>query len=210
MKILAHALTAGVLIVAAPVAFAAAAPKPAPKPINDTFTFEFAPEWGAVSPYAYKDSVPKIGWSHSLGNGWAFGLSLADTVKVNNTNVLQPEGTLGYKYKLDALSLGLSAGLGYASAGVGAGSGIADGYYVVSGTVDLKLSSQWTWNAINARYRNAFSTTWITPKISTGVTYTFDSHNSTYANVGYSWKQVAGTGLLADKISLAVGYKYGF
>ena len=85
---------------------------------------------------------------------------------------------------------------------------LLDPYYLFNAT-DLKLNSQWTWNAIAARYRDAFDYTWVTPKLSTGFTYTIDGHNSTYANVGYAWKDT-GSGLLADKVSVAMGYKYGF
>ncbi len=83
-------------------------------------------------------------------------------------------------------------------------------YYVASGTVDWKLDSKWTWNAINARYRNSFSTTWITPKVSTGFTYTIDPRQSTYFSVGYAWKEGTSGSLKADKINVAVGYKVGF
>jgi len=84
-------------------------------------------------------------------------------------------------------------------------------YYFVQGALDWKLDSNWTWNVVSVRYRNAFNLTWITPKVSTGVTYTFDANNAVYANVGYAWKDNGnGQGLLADKWNIAAGYKYSF
>ena len=44
--------------------------------------------------------------------------------------------------------------------------------------IDYKLDSNWTLNVVSLRYRNAFSVTWITPKISTGITYNIDQMDS--------------------------------
>ena len=215
MKRIGTIFLAGVLIGFTPVFAAdlgasAPAAAPAAKPVIDTVGIELSPEWGALAPNPYKDTVGKLSFSHSLGNGWSLGASLAETVKPTpNVSTWQPEVTLGYKWKLDAITLGLSGGLGYISAGVASSNGPGDTYYLFNATADLKLSSQWTWNAISARYRNAFDYTWVTPKLTTGFTYAIDGHNSTYANVGYSWKDT-GAGLKADKVDFAVGYKYGF
>ena len=86
-------------------------------------------------------------------------------------------------------------------------------YYALYLAGDWKLSKQWTWNVFNFRYRNAFSTTWETPKLATGVTYNIDSTNAVYASVGYSWKKTETTSapyndLAGDKWNIAIGYKH--
>ena len=58
---------------------------------------------------------------------------------------------------------------------------------------------------ISAGYLDASQGGWVTPKVSTGVTYSINSHNSIAANIGDSWKNG-----LADKISAAVSFRYGF
>ena len=116
----------------------------------------------------------------------------------------QAETTLGYKWKQDAFTFGVSGGVGY-NQGYITGTTPVGGYYLVSGTIDWKLDSKWTWNVINARYRNAFDVAWETPKVQTGVTYQIDARQATYVAVGYAWKNGA-----ADKINAAVGYKLGF
>ena len=75
----------------------------------------------------------------------------------------------------------------------------------------MKIDSHWTWNVFNARYRNAFDYTWITPKIATGVTYKIDDNNAVYLSVANAWKDKGdGKGLVEDKYNIAVGYKYMF
>ena len=218
MKIIASSLFAAALLgVAAPAFAAGAAPAaPSPTPLGDTISLEISPEWAATSPNLYKDTYAKIGFSHSLGNGFSLGISVQQTVPIaGKTGSFQPETTLGYKWKADALTFGISGGVGYNSGTVG-GAGLNKGdvvsaYYLVSGTIDWKLDSKWTWNVINARYRNAFDTTWITPKVATGLTYAIDARQATYVSVGYAWKDTGDVnGLLADKINAAVGYKLGF
>jgi hypothetical protein len=61
----------------------------------------------------------------------------------------------------------------------------------------------------NARYRNAFNNRWITPKVSTGITYNVNKSSSLYGNVGYAWKDT-GTGTNPDKLDLGVGAKFNF
>jgi len=188
---------------------------PAPKPVTDFLTLEASPEWGAVSPYTYKDWYAKIGYSHVFANGLSWGASLQETFPKTGKTATQPETTLGYKWKFANLSFGLSGGVGYTTGTVG-GHGANKGdtvgaYYLASASLDDKLSSKWTWNVINARYRNAFDETWITPKVATGLTYQIDPRQSAYVSVGYAWKDTGdGNGLVADKLNLALGYKVGF
>jgi len=184
---------------------------PASAPITDTVSFEVSPEWGAVSPNTYKDTVLKLGWSHSLGQGWSWGASIAETLRAEalaTAYATALETTIGYGViKLsDMISLPVSAGVGYVwDTKAGPLATLNWGYYVLNAGVNVKFDSHWTWNAVSARYRDAFQGGWVTPKVSTGVTYSIDSHNSIAANIGYSWKNG-----IADKISGAVSFRYGF
>ena len=140
---------------------------------------------------------------------------------------MQCRAALAYKLSPgNGLSFTVTGTLGYTAGNTGYLGGVATGgggpvdagnsddgflYYAITGAVDWKVDPHWTWNVINARYRNAFDRTWLTPKVYTGITYNIDSADAVYANVGYSWKDTGnGAGLLGDKWNVAVGYKYSF
>ena len=187
----------------------------APKPsTNNTLSLEFSPEW-KTKDSSLADDYLKFSLAHSFDNNVVWGTSFQYTWRPDVTNADQIETSLGYKFKSGAFTLTPSALIGY---GFGDHPNInhlikteADPYYAIALAADVKLNDHWTWNAFNARYRNAFSTTWITPKISTGVTYKIDGTNAVYANVGYAWKDAGdGKGLLGDKWNVAVGYKLSF
>ena len=200
--------------VAATGAYAAdvAAP-PAPKPSN-TLSLEFSPEW-KTSDGSLADDYLKFGYAHSFENNIVWGTALQYTWRPDATSADLVETSLGYKIKAGAFTFTPSALVGY---GFGDHPNInhlikteSDAYYAFAFAADFKIDDHWTWNVINARYRNAFNTTWITPKVSTGITYKIDSTNAIYANVGYSWKDAGdGKGLLGDKWNVAVGYKLSF
>ena len=191
-----------------------AATPPASAAIIDTVSFEVSPEFSLKPGDDLKlaDTVFKLGWSHSLGMGWSWGASIAETWRAEpapTTYATALETTLGYSgIKLsDMISLPVSAGVGYvwdSKAGPLDGS-MNWGYYVLNAGLNVKFDSHWTWNAVSARYRNAFQGGWVTPKVSTGVTYSIDSHNSVAANIGYGWKNG-----LPDKARGAVSFRYGF
>jgi hypothetical protein len=237
MKVIAGLMMAGVLVGVAAPAMAGSAPAPSPTPLGDTISLEFSPEFFGINADAgsapahstgqYSDSYVKVGFAHSLGNGWGMGFSIQETVKDPNTiapgkaiSNFQPEASLGYKWKADALTFGITGALGYTSSAIVVPNS-SGAYYAVSGTVDWKLDSKWTWNVINARYRNAFAGSWFTPKLATGVTYQIDPRQAVYASFGYAWVDKgsywSGThdgtpfsGLEPDKYNVAVGYKIGF
>jgi hypothetical protein len=221
MKLITGLMIAGVLAgVAAPAFAASPAPAPAPSatPLGDSLSLEFSPEYGASPAFTpYKDSYIKLGFSHNLGNGFAWGVAVQDTLApTNGTNVTksgwQGETTLGYKWKQDAFTFGVGGGVGYNEGNYLTNITTANpigGYYLFTGTVDWKLDSKWTWNVVNARWRNAFDVQWATPKVQTGVTYALDARQSVYTAIGYAWKDT-GTGLKPDKINVALGYKLGF
>lgn len=211
---LALAATMSVLAIHS-VAFAAdVVPAKAPSKTNSV-SLEFSPEYDASSANSgWKDDYVKAAISHTFENNFVVGAAYQHTWRSTST-AEQIEASIGYKIKNGSFTLTPSALLGY---GFGdqpkiiPGNNFADeGYYAVALAGDLKIDDNWTWNVFNARYRNSFDGRWITPKISTGITYKFDSTSSIYANVGYAWKDTGnGAGLLADKWNVAVGYKFAF
>jgi len=205
----------------APLVAAPAAPAP-----TTTIGIEGSPEWfadpnnakyGQINDYYLKGTI-----STTVAPGWSVGGALQWADKTSNnpvTNQFQVEGNVAYKYKLTSnFSVTGTVGLGYTWGNTGYTNGVAVGagtdaflYYFATAAADLKLDSHWTWNVINARYRNAFNEPWFTPKVQTGITYNIDANNAVYANVGYAWKDNGnGKGLIADKLNVAIGYKYSF
>ena len=232
MKIIARSLFAAALAGISAPTLAADLSTPAPAvvapaaaaPILNSIGIEVSPEFylsPAGVPGAIDDGYIKGSYSRSLPGGFSWGASIQYTERTSsgstNRYQLQPETTLGYTIKLGpTFSIPLSAGVGllynnvgYAPVTTSAGS---FGYYVFNAGLNVKLDSHWTWNAISARYRNAFAGKWVTPKLGTGVTYTIDPHNSVYVNGGYAWQtqNVAGYPLEPNKWNIALGYKYGF
>ena len=202
----------------APAKPAAAAPAPAP---TTTIGIEVSPEFGADPsvPAKYdqlQDDYFKGSISHSLGNGFSIGSSFQFVDKTTATPNLfnyLVDASLAYKFKLnDDFSVTATGGIGYnfGATGVGAGTGQNFAYYYGTAALDDKLDSHWTWNIINARYRNGVGVIWVTPKVQTGVTYNIDANDAVYANIGYGWKDTTGAGLKPDKWNVAVGYKYSF
>lgn len=188
---------------------------PTAKPSN-TFGIEASPEFYALTKGdnasgTYADTAVKASLSHSFDNNVVVGGSLQGTFKTNGTQQYYGEATVGYRFKLDRFTLTPSAGIGdtWDNTGLGPAGTSSAVYYVFYLAGDVKLDSKWTWNAFNLRWRNAFDQEWATPKVATGITYSIDSWNSLYANVGYSWKDT-GAGLLGDKSNIAFGYKRGF
>ena len=206
--------TCGVAIMlsASSVFAADVAPAPAPAKTN-TLSIEVSPEW-KTSNGVWADDYFKLGYSHTFDNNIVWGAAYQHTFRDTNS-ADQIESSLGYKLKSGALTVTPSMLLGY---GFGDQPRIdrtnnfaPEAYYAFAIAADVKLDDHWTWNAVNARYRNAFNVTWITPKVSTGITYKIDGSSSIYANVGYAWKDNGnGAGLLGDKWNVAAGYKFAF
>jgi hypothetical protein len=124
------------------------------------------------------------------------------------------EGDLGYKIKVsDWFTLTPSAGIGGVFGDTGVTKANPDAaYYAFYLAGDVKLNSSWTWNAFNLRYRDAFSYRWITPKVSTGLTYSLSKYASLYGVVAFSWKDTGTTGNPGDpdKLNVGVGAKVNF
>lgn len=188
-----------------------------------TIGIEGSPEFYAINngsntARSLADTYFKFSVSHSFDNNFVGGIFFQPTFKTGGKSQYYGEASLGYKIKLtDAFTLTPSLGLGYTwhDTGIikGGDANAQVPYYALYLAGDWKLTKQWTWNVFNLRYRNAFSTTWETPKVATGVTYNIDSTNAVYASVGYSWKKTDTTSspyndLAADKLNIAIGYKH--
>ena len=188
-------------------------PASPPAANNNTITIEANPEW-KTSNGVWVDDELKLGFAHTFDNNIVWGGSFTYIARDTNS-ADQFDSSLGYKFKSGAFTLTPSVLLGYRFGDQPridrTDNFAAEAYYAVSIAADVKLDDHWTWNAVNARYRNAFNVTWITPKVSTGITYKIDGTSSIYANVGYAWKDNGnGAGLLGDKYNVAVGYKFSF
>lgn len=226
-------LLAGGLMVAGTPAFAAdiysvkapVAPTPGMPSPSWTLGIEGSAEFYAVhdgskEPGDWDDSYYKLSLSHRFAESFVGGVSFEHSFKNGDKVQYYAEATLGYKFKLnDVFTLTPSIGAGYTwrDTGVikGADSNADIGYYLISLAGDLKVTHQLTWTMFNARYRNGFDATWLTPKLATGLTYDFDSYNAVYFEVGYAWKELDTTKppydkLSSDKFNLSLGYKRSF
>jgi hypothetical protein len=208
------------LVVSRPALAADLAPvNPPPAPSvwgTTTIGLEASPEFNALSSSSnaagsYADTEAKLGVTHTFANNWFVGGLLQLTVKNNNTYQNYVEGSVGYIFDFDKFKLKPSAAIGDTggATGLGASSTANAYYYALYLAGDLKLNSQWTWNIFEVRYRNAFEYTWITPKVTTGLTYEWSPGNFVYSNVGYAWKNTGG-GLIGDKVNVAVGFRHRF
>lgn len=183
---------------------------------GNTLSIEGSPEW-KTKDGTLADDYFKLGYSHSFDNNFVAGAAFQHTWRPDGTTAEQLEGNVGYKLKSGPVTLTPSFILGYGFGNAPninpASSPNADpeAYYAIQLAADLKLSDSITWNAFSVRYRNAFAVTWITPKVSTGITWNVNKQNALYLNVGYAWKDKGdGNGLLGDKWNVAVGYKFNF
>lgn len=193
--------------------------------ILNTITLEIAPEpniraTSNQSAGSLNDITFKVAYTRDLGSGWSWTLADEQTARFAGEGRYQNEleTTVGYSAKInDTFSLPLSAGVGYIWNTRAASSGLSDhqwAYYVFNAGLNVKLNSKWTWNAVSARYRDAFEGGWKTPRLTTGATYTINPHNAVYANVGYAWKTGVGGAVAPDigpdKWNITFGYKISY
>jgi hypothetical protein len=194
---------------------------------NTTILIEGSPEYYADSKSGSYDKGElasyylKAGLSHMFEGGVTLGGTFQHTIRQpdessGTSSYSQAEFDLGYKLELlPPLTVTASGVLGY---GFGEEPKIdphdpdrAAAYYAVKLGVDLKLVPELTWNVVEIRYRDAFNYTWKTPKIQTGLTYSFDPRTAIYTNVGKSWKDDGSKGgYKPDRINFALGVKYSF
>ena len=208
------------LVVSRPASAADLAPVNPPRAASvwgtTTIGIEASPEFFALTDSShaagsYANTEAKLGVTHAFANNWFVGGLFQVSVKNNNTYQNYVEGSVGYIFDFDKFKLKPSAAIGDTggATGLGASSTANAYYYALYLAGDLKLNSQWTWNIFEVRYRNAFEYTWITPKVTTGLTYEWSPGNFVYSNVGYAWKNTGG-GLIGDKVNVAVGFRHRF
>jgi hypothetical protein len=179
---------------------------PAPQRLANTVGLELTPELDAKSG-ELTDGYLKANIAHSFDSGLIWAGTFQFTDKVGGDRQYQAETTIGYAFRLsESWSMPVSAGPGFFwDEDPTTKPSPTFAYYVINAGLNMRISDSWTWNAIAARWRDAFEGGWQTPKITTGLTYVIDSRDSVYANVGYAWKNGE-----PDKISLTAGYRYGF
>jgi hypothetical protein len=175
-------------------------------PLANSIGLELAPEFRAQSG-ALVDDYVKASFAHTFESGLISTTTFQFTDRTSGNATYRIETTAGYSIKLnETWSLPLSGGAGFRwDEDPASRPSPTFAYYVFNAGLNMKISDDWTWNAVSARWRDAFEGDWETPKVTTGLTYAIDRQNSIYANVGYAWKNGQ-----PDKISIALGYKYGF
>ncbi len=217
-------LTAALLAAAAP-AVAAEAQKPAAAPApSTTIGLQINPEFfgnpaeanfGQFADYYLQGTITQI-----VAPGWAVSGDVQITNIVTNsppTIVGLVEGSVGYTFKLDdKFSLGQSGGLGFMWGNTGYTNGLPDptgdepfAYYYLNTALDYQIDSKWTWNLLNARFRQGFGVVWMTEKLTTGVTYAIDDTQTLQANTSFFWKD-SGAGFQPGKLGFSVGYNFSF
>lgn len=183
---------------------------------------------------AVVDDYAKIAYSHTFMGTWVVGGMGQWTDRVGNgggSQVAQSEINVGYKWKvLPSLTITPGAGVGYLwgtpkvagqcwnvepCPSMKRDDGKSVSYYFFTLNADWKIDSNWTWNVIGLRYRDAFSFYWNTPKVSTGVTYNFSPADAVYVSGGMAWKDknshsVELSSAYEDKYNVAIGYKRSF
>lgn len=229
-----HKLTSAILaasvLAAATPAFAAdlpslAAPKAAipAAPITTTIGLEVGPDFVANSNLAtygqLTDSYISASIGYAFAPNWSISGAFKNTAKTSGLFGEQASASIGYKFKLtDDFSVTTTGTLGvsFGNSGYTNNVPVSTGtdaylYYSIAGQADFKVNSNWTWNALNVTYKNAFAFYMSNPSVSTGLTYAIDAHNAVYGKVSYGWKDINnGAGYLPTTTTIAFGYKYGF
>ena len=181
-----------------------------------TIAVEASPEFYAISSSThaagnYADTQAKLKITHSFASNWFLSGTAQVKFKEHDAQQFYGEGSVGYRFDIGNFALKPSVAIGDTSGSTGLGkAGNANAvYYALYLAGDLKLSSQWTWNMLDLRYRNAFDYTWITPKVATGLTYEWRPGSAVYWSVGYNWRD-DGVGVPGKKVNIALGLKHSF
>ncbi|GEM_PF-2000564 len=188
---------------------------------------------------AIVDNVGVVKYAHTWFGSLVTGVNYLYTGRVgltagagvNQGEVSQGEFAVGYKIPVGGgVTITPGATIGYAWGATKFGStsntktpftaatstgNSAEAYYAFTLAADWKINSQWTWNVVQLRYRDAFNSYYNTPKVQTGVTYAITPSDSVYGIAGYAWKNLYNHDVqisnnYADKWNLAVGYKRSF
>lgn len=195
-------IIAAIALLATSSAFAASLPskKAAPLPPVRTPTF-LANELTGSADFSDGDVVYGLGLTHNLGNGFFIGAAGTSTP---DRDVQTAEATVGVKFPVIAgLSLKGSASSGYKFKDENFP------YYALRVGADYSLSSRFTWNAVEYRYRNSYESvhnSYESHRVGTGLTYTFNERHSVGARV---YRQFDG-GLNKDSDGVLIGYSFRF
>ena len=223
---------------------AAAAPAAAaPVSLDNTLSFEWDPEFRISNTGINKgkvgnatvDNVGVVKYAHTWFGSLVTGVNYLFTNRVGNgggSELSQGELAVGYKFPVGGgVTITPGATIGYAWGATKFGStstsyvpfttistttgNSAEAYYAFTLAADWKINSQWTWNVVQLRYRDAFNSYYNTPKVQTGVTYALTPSDAVYGIAGYAWKNLYNHDIqlsnnYADKWNLAFGYKRSF
>lgn len=187
---------------AALLALAAAPAQAGSTAIGGTVTFERVPD----------------DWSQSKSTDWQVDLShtfdskliVAGAVKYYDTTgtgdyTVNAQGGIGYTHAFGIVALTGMAGIGQHF--IENDEPTSFTYYYFTVALDIALNDNWTWNAVAARYRNAFDTAndYDTPELATGITYKIDAANSVSVKIERDWKDGQ-----VSYDAVEIGYKYRF
>jgi len=185
-------------------------------PLAWSIGLEVSPEFHAKSKGPtqggdYADTAIKASLGYTFDKSWVLNGSLQATLRQEGTEQYYGEGGVGYKFRFGDFTLTPQAALGdtWGTTGLGDRGQSSALYYALYLAGDLKLSDQWSWTMFNLRWRNAFDYEWQTPKVSMGLTYSFNDADKLSIGAGYSWKDT-GSGMQPDKINASVTLKHAF
>ena len=112
---------------------------------------------------------------------------------------------IGYTYDIGKLSLTGTVGIGQHFIQSDGSTDFPYYYLMLAGSTPI--DEKWTWNIFRLRYRNAFDTSndYDTPEIATGVSYSFDPHNSMSVMIERDWSNGN-----PSYTGIEIGYRYRF
>lgn len=159
----------------------------------------------------YDDTSVKLTYQHRFDSAFALGGSLKDDIKQDGKHQFYAETKAGYRFDFGRFSLTPAATLGvtWNDTGFGPSGDATTAYYAFYLAGDLALSEKLIWTMFDLRYRDAFDYVWVTPEVTTGLTYKMTEADRVYGNASYSWKGT-GDGLHGDTYSFALGVEHGF
>jgi hypothetical protein len=159
----------------------------------------------------YDDTSIKLTLAHRFPEPFEIEGSLKDDIKQHDRHQFYAESRIGYRFEFGRFSLKPSAALGvtWNDTGFGPKGASSAAYYAAYLAGDVELSKKLTWNLFDVRYRDAFDYVWVTPEVSTGLTYRLTQANQIYGSTSYSWKG-SGDRLHGDTFSVALGVEHGF
>lgn len=170
--------------------------------IGASMTLEREPDdWSASKSTDWQADI-----AHTFDNKVILGAAVKyyDTSGTANS-ALNAQGGIGYTQDFGPFSLTGMAGIGQHF--IEDDDPTSFTYYYFTVALDIPLGEKWVWNALAARYRNAFDTAndYDTPELATGITWKLDAHNAVSLKIERDWKDGA-----VSYNAVELGYKYRF